>query len=153
PLDDASNRDTRFLRNRIRHELLPLLLEMNPGYQNTLLRNAEAMQIDLAWIEEQVNIRWNQIVTHMDEENIQFYLPFLQALPLSLQRHLLRRAGAFLCAGQSPLEVRHYQLIEQFLQRERTSATLTLHLPQRLRLIRFRDDLMLERVHADSSSI
>ncbi len=149
PLDDASNNDTRFLRNRIRHELLPLLTEINPGYRNTLLRNAEAMQVDLAWIETQVDTYWPQIISHMDEERLQFDLSPLQALPLSLQRHLLRRASALLCAGQSPLEVRHYQLIEQLLQRERTSAALALHLPQRLRLTRLMDSLVLERVHAD----
>ncbi len=153
PLDDASNSDTRFLRNRIRHELLPLLTEMNPGYRNTLLRNAEAMQVDLAWIEAQVDRYWPQIVSHVDEERVQFHLPSLQVLPSSLQRHLLRRASALLSAGQSPLEVRHYQLIEQFLQRSRTSAPLTLHLPQRLHLTRLMDNLVLERVRADSSSV
>jgi tRNA(Ile)-lysidine synthase len=153
PLDDASNSDTRFLRNRIRHELLPLLTEMNPGYRNTLLRNAEAMQVDLAWVETQVDRYWPQIVSHVDEERIHFHLPSLQALPSSLQRHLLRRASALLSAGQSPLEVRHYQLVEQFLQRARTSAPLTLHLPQRLHLTRLMDNLVLERVRADSSSV
>ena len=47
PLEDQSNRDPRFLRNRIRHELLPLLRELNPGIQHTLLRNAEVARIDL----------------------------------------------------------------------------------------------------------
>jgi tRNA(Ile)-lysidine synthase len=153
PLDDASNNDTRFLRNRIRHQLLPLLTEMNPGYRHTLLRNAEAMQVDLAWIETQVDIHWPQVVGHVDGECIHMSLPRLLALPLSLQRHLLRRASALLSAGQSPLEVRHYQLIEQLLQRERTSAALTLHLPQRLHLTRLMDSLVLERVPADSSSV
>jgi tRNA(Ile)-lysidine synthase len=151
PLDDASNNDTRFLRNRIRHELLPLLTEMNPGYRHTLLRNAEAMQLDLAWIETQVDLCWPQIVSHADEERIQLSLSPLQALPLSLQRHLLRRASALLCTGQSPLENRHHQLIEQLLQRESTSIPLTLHLPQQLHLTRLTDRLVLERVHAASS--
>src|SRR5207249_5468386 len=42
----------------------------------------------------------------------------LLMLPLSIQRHLLRRVTAQLCDGQSPLELRHYVLIEQLLQRE-----------------------------------
>ena len=152
PLDDASNNDARFLRNRIRHELLPLLTEMNPGYRNTLLRNAEAMQVDLGWIEAQVDSYWTQIVSHVDSERIQLHLPALLALPLSLRRHLLRRASALLCAGQSPLEVRHYQLIEQLMQREGTNTIFTLHLPQRLRFMRFMDSLTFERAYMDSSS-
>jgi tRNA(Ile)-lysidine synthase len=38
--EDASNRDPRFLRNRVRHELLPLLATMNPGVARVLLREA-----------------------------------------------------------------------------------------------------------------
>jgi tRNA(Ile)-lysidine synthase len=153
PLEDASNNDTRFLRNRIRHELLPLLIEMNPGYRNTLLRNAEAMQVDFGWIETQVDSHWTQIVSHVDNERVQLHLPPLQALPLSLRRHFLRRASALLCAGQSPLEVRHYQLIEQVMQRTSVNTTVTLHLPQKLRFMRFKDSVAFERVYIDNTSI
>ena len=31
PVEDASNRDPRFTRNRVRHQLLPLLESFNPG--------------------------------------------------------------------------------------------------------------------------
>ncbi|MBV8083914.1 MAG: tRNA lysidine(34) synthetase TilS, partial [Chloroflexi bacterium] len=41
--EDASNRDRRFLRNRVRHELLPLLESMNPGVRQVLLRTAATM--------------------------------------------------------------------------------------------------------------
>ncbi len=41
--EDASNRDRRFLRNRVRHELLPLLLSMNPGIKHVLLREAATL--------------------------------------------------------------------------------------------------------------
>src|SRR5579859_4536404 len=51
PLEDASNSDPRFLRNRIRHELLPLLESLNPNIRSTLLRNAEVARVDAGWIE------------------------------------------------------------------------------------------------------
>ena len=41
--EDASNRDPRFLRNRVRHELLPLLATLNPGVKQVLLREAELL--------------------------------------------------------------------------------------------------------------
>ncbi len=113
PLEDASNADPRFLRNRIRHELLPLLESLNPGIRPTLIRNAEVIQVDVEWIDAQVNACWPGVVISEQDDAIRLSLNALLALPLSLQRHLLRRVTAQLCAGQSPLELRHYLLIEQ----------------------------------------
>ncbi len=133
PLEDASNTDTRFLRNRIRHELLPLLASMNPGIHATLLRNAEVVGVDVAWIEQQVEQVWPTVVASEQEDAITLHTATLLALPLSLQRHLLRHVTAHLCAGQSPLELRHYLLIERFMQQHQTSRATTLDLPGHLR--------------------
>ncbi|HQY26603.1 MAG TPA: tRNA lysidine(34) synthetase TilS [Thermoflexales bacterium] len=43
---DASNRDTRALRNRIRHELIPYLESYNPGIRKVLARLAENAAAD-----------------------------------------------------------------------------------------------------------
>src|SRR5712692_3499691 len=107
PLEDLSNTDPRFLRNRIRYELMPLLESLNPGIHDTLLRNAEVMRIDLAWLEAQVDAYWSGVVIAEQSDTIKLHVQALLALPLSLQRHLLRRVAARLCDGQSPLEIRH----------------------------------------------
>jgi len=45
--EDASNADRRFLRNRIRHELLPLLeRDYNPGIRRVLRRTAEILRAE-----------------------------------------------------------------------------------------------------------
>ncbi|HEY4036945.1 MAG TPA: tRNA lysidine(34) synthetase TilS [Ktedonobacteraceae bacterium] len=150
PLEDASNSDLRFLRNRIRHELLPLLTELNPGIRETLLRNAEIMQVDFAWIEDQIDRYWPQIVSSEQDDCIGLRLPVLRKLPPSLQRHLLRRATARLHAGQSALELRHYHLIEQLIHRESSGATLTLHLPNHLHVRRTGDTLEFQLVQEES---
>ncbi|MBV9021322.1 MAG: tRNA lysidine(34) synthetase TilS, partial [Ktedonobacteraceae bacterium] len=134
PLEDASNTDPRFLRNRIRHELLPLLQSMNAGIRATLLRTSEVMQVDVQWIEQQVEQCWPEVVVVQSDRAIQLNIPALRAQPLSLQRHLLRRVAARLSAGQSPLELRHYKLIEQFIERDGEGRTL--HLPHQLNLRR-----------------
>src|SRR5207245_8644075 len=74
PLEDASNTDPRFLRNRIRHELLPLLESLNPGIRSTLLRNAEVMRVDLGWIEAQVDACWSTVVLEEQDESIKLRL-------------------------------------------------------------------------------
>src|SRR3989442_316234 len=145
PLEDRSNTDARFLRNRIRHELLPLLESLNPGIRSTLLRNAEVVRVDAEWIEEQVDNAWPAVVVSEDEDSIKLNTSALVALPLSLQRHLVRRVTAQLCAGQSPLELRHYLLIEQLLQREghgTGEVRATLHLPGQLQVTRDLNDVV-----------
>ena len=116
PLEDASNSDPHFLRNRVRHELLPLLTSLNSGIRATILRNAAVIHVDAAWIEQQLDQLWPTVVISEQERQITLHTSSLLALPLSLQRHLLRRVTAQLCAGQSPLELRHHLLIERFLQ-------------------------------------
>ncbi|GCE47976.1 tRNA(Ile)-lysidine synthase [Thermosporothrix hazakensis] len=134
-VEDESNSDIRFLRNRIRHELLPLLESINPGFRATLLRTSEVMQVDAAWIDAQINACWDSVVLSSSADEIQLRRAALLALPLSLQRHLLRRVTARLCGGQSPLELRHYKLIEQLLAQE-TGEEHSFHLPERIRLMR-----------------
>jgi tRNA(Ile)-lysidine synthase len=180
PLEDASNSDLRFQRNRIRHQLLPLLTELNLGIRETLLRNAEVMQVDFAWIEEQVDACWPQVVSSQadnwprqtgdmstdainrvstisgdkslqNNDHLSVSISALRKLPLSLQRHLLRRVTARLYAGQSALELRHYRLIEQLMDRESNGATLTLHLPNHLHVRRIGDVLEFHAVHGESS--
>ena len=146
PLEDASNTDPRFLRNRIRHELLPLLETLNPGIRTTLLRNAEVMRVDAEWIETQVDACWPTVVIAEDDDSIKLKREALLALPLSIQRHLLRRVTARLCAGQSPLELRHYVLLEQLFQQEDDGEERMLDLPDRLHVIRKAGDVVFERL-------
>jgi tRNA(Ile)-lysidine synthase len=42
--EDASNRDTTYLRNRIRHQLIPLLEEWRPGTHRVLERNVSLLR-------------------------------------------------------------------------------------------------------------
>ncbi len=146
PLEDASNIDPRFLRNRIRHELLPLLETLNPGIRTTLLRNAEVMRVDAEWIETQVDACWPTVVIAENDDSIKLKREALLALPLSMQRHLLRRVTARLCAGQSPLELRHYVLLEQLFQQEGNGEERMLDLPDRLHVIHKASDVVFERL-------
>ena len=150
PLEDESNNDTRFLRNHIRHDLLPFLEAINPAIHSTLVRNAEVMQVDALWIEAQVTTAWPTVITTEQDKYISLRRTALLALPLSLQRHLLRRISARLSAGQSPLELRHYKLIAQLLQRESNGEERTLHLPEHIQMIRTGDTIVFT-VHDNSA--
>lgn len=143
PIEDASNADPAYTRNRVRHQLLPLLESINPGFRAALMRNASVVAGDLDYIEKQVDAYWPQVVIpSLAEEDddtqsgITLHMPSLLALPVNMQRHLLRRAAERLCGGQSPLELRHYAMIEGLLRLPADRQPREMHLPHGLRLVR-----------------
>lgn len=149
PVEDYSNRDPRFARNRVRYELLPLLRELNPGIERTLSRNAEAARVDLAYLESQVDTIWEKVVISTQPAEIRFATRALLSLPLSLRRHSLRRATALLCDGQAPLELRHLLLLEHMLAlaiEDRQERALAL--PQGLRALFRAGELFITRQSA-----
>lgn len=145
PIEDASNSDTRFYRNRIRHEVLPLLETMNANVRETLVRNAEVLRVDAEWIEAQVEQAWADVVLTEQDATLVLSIPPLRALSLSIQRHLLRRVTSMLHGGQSPLELRHYVLLEQLLQRENDNLHVSLSLPDSLVVRRDTHTLLFQR--------
>ncbi|WP_277607170.1 ATP-binding protein, partial [Escherichia coli] len=59
-IEDESNTDTAYLRNRFRHRILPELSAQIPHFGRHVLNNVRALQEDLALLEEVVvqDCRW-----------------------------------------------------------------------------------------------
>jgi tRNA(Ile)-lysidine synthase len=96
PRLDRSNLDTSLYRNRLRHHLLPLLEEYNPQIRQVLLRTAEVVGADQDLLETLVSRTWPQVVETESSQAIIFNLRALRALPIALQRSILRRGMSVL---------------------------------------------------------
>ena len=82
-VEDASNMDTAYRRNHIRHKLLPLLeQEYNPEIVTALSRMATLLQEEEAFLEEQVP----QV-----PEGERLEISLLEQYPTNLQRRILRK--------------------------------------------------------------
>ncbi len=92
PRIDRSNEEMTFFRNRLRHELLPLLETYNPGIRQVLAHTAEVLAGDHAVLHGTVESAWMSLVTGDRTEEVQFSLSAWRALPLGLQRATLREA-------------------------------------------------------------
>ncbi|MBC8450237.1 MAG: tRNA lysidine(34) synthetase TilS [Chloroflexi bacterium] len=92
PRFDRSNLDTTFYRNRLRHELLPLLETYNPQVRDVLRRSAAVIADDHALLRVQLEQAWARTVVAEGEGVIEFDLVAWRALPRSLQRATLREA-------------------------------------------------------------
>ena len=92
PRTDRSNEDTAFFRNRLRHELLPILETYNPGIRDVLAHTAEVLAGDHAVLSRAVEAAWTALVSVEGPEEVRFSLPVWRGLPLGLQRATLREA-------------------------------------------------------------
>ena len=44
-LEDASNQDTKFMRNKIRKNILPQFLELNPGFDKVIRKKVSLLPV------------------------------------------------------------------------------------------------------------
>ena len=85
---DASNLDPRFLRNRVRAELLPALeRDYNPQLRQALCETADVAAAESDFLEDLVSAALGQ----PNETDSGIDVPLLQAQPVALQRRILRR--------------------------------------------------------------
>lgn len=108
--EDATNAETAFTRNRIRHELLPQLAEFNPRVAEQLAHMAELARDEEAWWDAELQRLLPQLLlpgkpvrgggravsTHPEERTVGMELERLRTLPAALRRRVLRAAAEHL---------------------------------------------------------
>jgi len=121
PCLDATNVLLEPLRNRVRHELLPLLRRYNPRVEQALLRLAGAAATDTAYLDETANLFW-QALARRSPRSVRFSRLELAALSPALQRRLLLTAAQHLLgeaparpAGRPQVESVHLQAMQAAL--------------------------------------
>ncbi|MDO4840819.1 MAG: tRNA lysidine(34) synthetase TilS [Desulfovibrionaceae bacterium] len=103
--EDASNLDTRYARNRIRHELLPRLEEENKGISSSLMDLARLASVDRDFFEAETE----KALAHclLSETEKTYFLPMSllvslpQAIRLRLYMAAIRRIAMIAGHGQA----------------------------------------------------
>jgi len=84
--EDSTNSDPRFLRNRVRHEVLPLLRTLNPAIAEHLALTADIAAQETAYLEEQAQA----LLATARDVNGGLDIGRLMAAPPALQRRVVR---------------------------------------------------------------
>lgn len=135
--EDASNQDQRFLRNRVRHELLPLLAGYNPAIAERLAATAESLAADGELLERLTAERY--AVCRRDCAGEGLVVPLLRQEPDGIRLRLYRRAIAAVKGDLRRLAHRHLQAIDRLVFAARSNAELVL--PDGVRVTRCYDAL------------
>lgn len=92
PVFDPSNQDTAFFRNRIRHEIIPLLESCQPQARQNIWRMAQVLAGDEAIIQSAVDEAWKKCLAEERAGYVALRQEEFTALPAGLRRRVLRRA-------------------------------------------------------------
>jgi tRNA(Ile)-lysidine synthase len=127
---DASNLSPKYLRNKIRLQLLPLLeREYNPNLREGLRQLAQILSAEEAWLEEYSR----QILPRVTEQSASTVCLKLEAFnqqPLAVKRHILRWAVGQVKGDLNRINFTHVEQLLALAGTERGHKIL--HLPQQI---------------------
>ena len=140
-LRDRMNRDPRFLRNRVRHELLPLLRRFNPRMEEALA-SLQKVHADLRLhMEHQARAALRRSTAHVSKKEIRLSVARLRKLPSALRHETLLTALIALKGDGAGFGYSHIRSLSDLLEGRLLRAET--HLPHGLRAIRQGSSLRL----------
>ena len=134
-VEDSSNLDTEFRRNRLRQEVMPVLRELNPGFSAACARTSRLLRQDEDLLEELAGK-----YAAPEGDGMILSAAELRSLPLPLSSRALRKAAGHF--GVS-LEEKHVSMLLSLAAAANPSAQLDL--PNGLTACRQYDRLLISR--------
>ncbi len=124
-VEDQSNSDPAFLRNRLRGQLLPQLREINPRIDNHIAGLTQQFQSEEDYWQELIGQKFADLVVSY-EDGLRLSRPLLLAQHPALRLRLLREALRQLRGDLQKIESVHLRAVEGLLAGQRVQAQLDL---------------------------
>ncbi len=141
---DRTNRDMRFMRNRIRSQLVPLLRgSYNPKISDALNRLADIEREEQDWIEGIVDTLYRDVRLTDDANRLHLSITRLVPQPKAAQRRIIRKAIGEIKGDLRRISFSHVRAAVDLLSSDRTEGMLDL--PDGIILERKGDVLRISR--------
>lgn len=130
--EDASNQDLDFMRNRLRHQVLPLLISENPNLEATITEHAVVIQQEQSYLRDCMLNHYHECVRNVElnNQNEMGYILDLESftvLHVAIQRLIFKEILTRLLNGSwKSFNVRH---IEALYRLTSAQSHKTLQLP------------------------
>jgi tRNA(Ile)-lysidine synthase len=120
-IEDLSNQDVVFFRNRIRRQLIPYLETYNPGVRRTVWRMSQALRGDNELLEKLVDVAWQECKIDQGTAFLAFSARRFSEQDPAVQRRLARRGYAFLRPGLRDIDFDMVEAVLSFLNQPSAS--------------------------------
>lgn len=145
-IEDSSNESDQYWRNRLRHELLPVIQNLRPKAFQKIIRLGEEIR-ELNDYLSMESHRWLQEFGKVGEKSFWMPRPRFAKLPKTLRLEVLRQAVIFWRGSGRNLKRDHLTQCEKLSLGKKQDGFYPL--PQGLKFVRFGDDLFLEGVREE----
>ena len=123
--NDSSNEDGKFLRNRIRHELIPFLSGYNPAISERLAATAEALAADEEFLDAATDEAFARHAV-LSADGVTLSVAGAQSEPRGIRLRLYRRAVLRAKGDLARISIRHLQALDRLIFSPRPNLSLTL---------------------------
>lgn len=143
-ITDSSNTDTRYLRNRIRHQLIPLLRnDYNPDISGTLNRLADILRAEESWLAATVRELFDRCLLAEDPDRVILSVPELRKMAAAPRRRVIRTAILRVKGDLRRIGLVHVDRLAMEILDGGPGAARTAHLPDRIRATRTGSELSI----------
>lgn len=149
-VQDSSNCNRAYQRNRIRLDVLPILRQYNPQVDQRLYELIEMMAAEHHLLERQVDTWYPCIVRQRSDHRLMLQCYAYQHVPLAIQRRLLRRLTDQYIIPPATVRFHHIEHLRLLLTHGRAGQRLTL--PGQWLVERHHDVAMMWHGHAPVDS-
>ncbi|WP_298434917.1 tRNA lysidine(34) synthetase TilS [Geobacter sp.] len=123
---DSSNTDTTFLRNRVRHELMPALARFNPEISRRLAVTADLLAADEEVLECATAVAFQRLCRGEGGEGVALDLEALLREPRGIRYRIYRRCVEMVKGNLARLAFSHVGQIDDIVRSPRPNLSCTL---------------------------
>ena len=144
PKHDTTNTDTHYLRNRIRHELIPRLeSDYNPNIKTGLSRTADVLRAESEYLDTAARKGFEICRIQNQQKNVVLDRMEFRKHHVALQRRMLRQSVSEISGDMNDLYFAHCEKMLNLIEAEASNALLAL--PNGLQFRRAYQQLIIEK--------
>jgi tRNA(Ile)-lysidine synthase len=124
--EDSSNSDKKYLRNRIRHELIPHLETFNPGIKKCLQEMSRIAKDENSLLSQTTKDIFKQKIGKDNGKNIIWDIEDFQSYPIVLRQRLVREIFCHITGDMQAITAHHVQQIINLFNSPKTGKVLNI---------------------------
>lgn len=135
--EDPSNESDSYLRNRLRHQVAPIILSENPSAALNVVKMTTGLQEDEMLLDSLVKERFESIITFHEDGLPTFELDLFRSMHTALQKRFIPLLLNYLYSGEIiPVEYNTALLNQLHHHLSASEGNVTIDLPKGYRFVR-----------------